>query len=234
MSDFNEYTYIGIGSCPHALCISDLSEETDQMIPFFLLSHIQNNAFINIILIDPLFKHIGRLNFLVMYFKNLETKYNLSFDFSKGEDFNPITGNLCETYFFLSQNVKVKVYGDWFENTNLFFFNTFIEKTLQNKESKLVVQDFTGDDSRFLSKSLHKMSSLKRDFCDRVLVDMTYGESSCTTNMKTTFPLEFSNGNFFNLLLYSNEEIKSIDFTLLPENAKLFPVKRSQQDRPSF
>ena len=213
-------TYISIGSCPHALKLEDLNECSDQMIPTFLRGHISKGDFVDAILIDPMFSQDDRSKILISYFERLEKELNTTIEFVVTKTFNPITGNFTRCYIFLSNIFHVQVFCDYFDENNISMLQSSINKILKIPHSKIVIQQFSGADSVTLSKSLFDGAKNKNKFFDRVLVDMTYGNSSCSTDMSKTFPIYNNEGNFFNFLLYSEDFLSKLDFQSLSISAK--------------
>lgn len=213
-------TYISIGSCPHAMKLDDLNESSDQMIPKFLRGHILKGDFVDAILIDPMFSQDDRSEILTSYFERLEKELNMTITFVLTKTFNPVTGNFTRCYIFLSNNFHVQVFCDYFDENNISLLQNRISRILKTPNSKIIIQQFSGADSVKLSKSLFEGAKNKNEFCDRVLVDMTYGNSSCSTDMSKTFPIYNNEGNFFNFLLYSDDFLSKLDFQSLSIVAK--------------
>jgi len=213
-------TYISIGSCPHAFKLEDLNEAWDQMIPTFLRGHILKGDFVDVILIDPMFSQDDRSKILISYFERLEKEIKITLETVVTKLFNPVTGNFTQCYIFLSNHFNVQVFCDYFDENNTLPLQNRIDMILETPRSKIIIQQFSGADSVKLAKSLFEGASNKNEFSDRVLVDMTYGNSSCSTDMSKTFPTYNDEGNFFNFLLYSDEMLSKLNFQSLSIFAK--------------
>lgn len=219
------FIYISIGSCPHAMQLDVLNEKWDQMVPTFLRPHILDGQCVQAILIDPLFSENERFRFLTSYLSKLQTQLKLHFEIISDTAENVVTGNFVTHYLARSKNFRLDVFCDRFDEKNLFHLNTYIDQTLQTQDSKLILQQFTGAESTTLAKSLFESSKNKSLFCDRVLIDMTYGDASCSTDMSVTFPLYILPGKFFNFLLYSDSFLRELDFTILHLDAKVYIIR---------
>ncbi len=224
-------TYISIGSCPHALKLEDLNEAWDQMIPTFLRCHIFKGDFVDAVLIDTLFSQDDRSRILISYFERLEKELKITFETVVTKLLNSVTGNFTHCYIFMSNHFNVQVFCDYFDENNTLQLQNRIDNILKTPRSKIIIQQFSGADSVKLAKSLFEGAKNKNEFSDRVLVDMTYGNSSCSTDMSKTFPMYTCNGNFFNFLLYSDDFLINLDFHALPVKAKKLVI---QHFRKSF
>lgn len=221
----NTLTYLSIGSCPHAITIADLNEKSDQMVPKFLRSHILNGECVNVILIDPMFAEPSRVELMKSYFKRIESELSLELQVCFEFGLNIVTGKTCNYYSGICKNFCLKVFCDTFDYHHLHHLDIFIHHVLESEKSKLIIQQFSGEESLRFAQSLFESSRNKSDFCNRILIDMTFGECSCSTDMSTTCPIYTSTGNFFNFLLYSDEYLRSINFQSLPQNGKRYVIK---------
>jgi len=221
----NTLTYLSIGSCPHAISIADLNEKSDQMVPKFLRIHILNNECVNVILIDPMFSESSRVELMKSYFERIESELSLKLQICFDFGLNIVTGKTCNYYSGICKNFSIKVFCETFDYHDLHHLDIFIHHVLQSEKSKLIIQQFSGEESLRFAKSLFESSTKKSDFCNRILVDMTFGDCSCSTDMSTTCPIYTSTGNFFNFLLYSDEFLRSMNFESLPQNAKRYIIK---------
>jgi hypothetical protein len=200
------------------------------MIPTFLRGHILKGDFVDAILIDPMFSQDDRSEILTSYFERLEKELDMTITFVLTKTFNPVTGNFTRCYIFLSNNFHVQVFCDSFDEHNISLLQNTINKILKTPHSKIIIQQFSGADSVTLSQFLFEGAKNKNEFCDRVLVDMTYGNSSCSTDMSKTFPIYNNEGNFFNFLLYSDDFLSKLDFqslSIVAKNLVILHFKKS-------
>ena len=76
-------------------------------------------------------------------------------------------------------------------------------------DTKLIVQEFTGRDLDVVLKTAFRKSPFQKRFKNTILFDITYGTaSSCSTDMTKYKPFYDTRGNFYNLLLYTADELK--------------------------
>ena len=177
------FTYVGIGSCPHAETVAELTDEWDQMIPMFLRDTHRKS---NLIHYDPAFER--RQDFLKEYFE------------SKGL---VKTGELeWESDMFKVTLYSKRIYHP--EDDGI--LSELVEKAITDN-TKLVVQEFTGYELTPTLKAIYATCSDPAAFKRNVLMDITYGtECHCMTDMVKYKPLYTKRGHFANFLLYDEEE----------------------------
>jgi hypothetical protein len=163
------------------------TEEVDQILPCFLKTI---TGTIRVIHFDPLFAPEYDKGFLDMYFK--------AKGFQKPGDYTWLTPDHRIEVVVICQNF----------NDN-FFLCGMIDQAIMYS-TKLVVQKYTGEDMAPLFKKLYSEYSdeSKKYIKKNVLFDITYGsQCNCTTNMKSHAPMLDKNNNFFNFILYDEDEI---------------------------
>jgi hypothetical protein len=180
-----EFTYFGIGTMFRTHELEKITLELDQVFPCFLNQHERTRA----IHFDPLFKQHW----------NLISEYFISKGFYKAKKDNTwISHNGKREFIMIAEELEHSIQ----------FFKELATACLPNK---LVIQDFSG---RFLNdmciQVYYAMSPQQRDLYKRnVLIDITYGDASCMTNMEKTFPIYDSEGDFVNFLLIQSSELVS-------------------------
>jgi hypothetical protein len=176
--------YVGIGSCPHALFLEEMTDEWDQILPVFI-----RNTKATILHYDPMFER--HLEFMKLYF---ETKGFTHVD----------------EYHWISHLHDVTLIPKNFDHpTDDHLLEELSEKAIHSN-TKLVVQEFTGHDLTNTFKSVYKNTKDELSFKCNILFDITYGTNcNCMTNMTKYKPLYDDNGDFLNPLLASDDEIIS-------------------------
>jgi hypothetical protein len=180
-----ECTYFGIGTMFRVHDLQKITLELDQIFPCFLNRYEQIRG----IHFDPLFKQ--HWNLINEYF------YNKGF-YKSEKDHTWISHNGKQEFILFPEELEHSVE----------LFNGIALRCLPNK---LVIQDFSG---RFLNdmciQVYYSILPQQRDlYKKKVLIDLTYGDASCMTNMKETFPIYDSDGNFINFLLIQPSELVS-------------------------
>ena len=177
-------TYVGIGSCPHATTLQELTDEWDQILPMFI-----RGLDAKIFHYDPEFER--RQEFMKTYFEDK--------GFTMVDPFHWITGT-----------VEVTLYPKRFEHPDDDHLLEEMAEEAIKTNIKLVVQEFTGGSLTELLKATYKKTSSTSSFKRNVLFDITYGtDCHCMTNMVKYKPLYDEKGDFINFLLYKEADIKS-------------------------
>lgn len=188
------FTYVGIGTCPHmAPAIPD--KVWDQMLPCFLYKKIEENVgTIRVIHFDLAFER--NIPYLHSYFAQSELGLTYS---QEGE-----------LHIWRNPRVEIIVCIQFFEDDksdDYLFIKSICDNTLST-EGHLVLQQFTGHDTASLFRKLYSVAYDPTEFKKRILFDITYGEAChCMTNMSKYFPIYDSHGNFFNFQLYTDTEM---------------------------
>lgn len=192
-----EFTYLGIGSAPHARTIENFDDVWDQLVPVFVREQAQKTR--RIIHFDPGFAN--SIDFVKTYFATY---------------YPELVYHKMETYHsFNSSRLEVIIAEDAIEYKNTFyereenhewFLDEFSATVLENR-GQLIVQDFTGRYLDDIFKRVYEKSSDKALFKRKVLFDITYGHASCMTDLTKNKPIYDSKGDFMNFLLYSPREI---------------------------
>ena len=188
-----DYTYIGIGSCPHCGDPEKLEDRWDQLMPMFV-REVPSSKTLRIIHIDPAFYR--EEEFLTKYFaEKLPTAIHL---------------NEENLHVWINDRVEVIILSDSFDqHDHEWFMEHLIEIVLADR-GQLVLQEYTGYDTAPLYRSLYEKSLDKALFKTRILFDVTYGtDEGCGTDMTKYRPITDSRGNFFNTVLCTVSEIKA-------------------------
>jgi hypothetical protein len=182
-----DYTYIGIGSKNRYSDLEKFTPEVDQILPCFL-STVKGT--IRAIHFDPFFAPEHDNGFLDMYFK--------AKGFRKSDNYIWITPD---------DRIEVTVIPKSFDD-NKFLYRMIYQAIKYS--TKLVVQRYTGHELVPLFKEMysHYSEEHKQYIKKNVLFDITYGsDCHCMTNMKEHAPMVDKAGNFYNFVVYSEQEI---------------------------
>jgi hypothetical protein len=206
-----DLTYFGIGTYPRFLSLNKFTPEVDQLIPVFIKEHIEKTSdTIRILLIDPEFDNC--MDFLRHYFAS--TPYHLKYDDSEG----------FHRWISGDHRIEIIVINMYMRNTGSrgtyeqipevihshdTFLRDFTNITLQNN-SKLIVQDYSGADTRDIFKKIYNNSINKKLFKKKILFDITYGENHCHINLMTEKPIYDPIGDFINIMLLSIDELRPL------------------------
>jgi len=204
--DPRDITYLAIGTAPHMTVDQIMKyKKWNHLIPKFMIDYINNtNKTIRIIHFDP--KFIEKNNFIKKYFLEYQMKENnlyFIYDMKDGLNMLRTEDNRIEIYLF-SRNFDYK-------NDETTTFLHLMNQLCINYNTQLIVQEYTGYELLELTKHLYNKSSNKDIFMRNILYDVTYGnECHNATNLELYKPLYDENFNFYNLLLYDDDEIKNI------------------------
>lgn len=177
-------TYVGIGSCPHASTLQELTDEWDQILPVFI-----RESKATIFHYDPAFEY--NQEFMKLYFEN------------KGF-------TMVEPFHWTTDKLDVTLYPKRFEHPDDDHLLEEMAEEAIKTNTKLVVQEFTGGSLTELLKATFTKTSSKASFKRNVLFDITYGtDCHCMTNMVKYKPLYDEKGDFINFLLYKETDIKN-------------------------
>jgi hypothetical protein len=186
-------TYVGIGSCPHAATVAELTDEWDQLIPVFVRDAMARGVRVRLIHYDPQFAY--RQEFLAEYFTARGFRHS-------GEaegDGEWVSGKASIT--LLDREIH--------HPDDDGILAELAEEAIQTK-GKLIVQEFTGHELTETLNALYAKTSSRSSFKRNVLIDMTYGtDCNCMTDMVKYKPLYMENGEFINMLLYDESEMLS-------------------------
>jgi len=195
-----DLTYVGIGSCPHDT-IDKITDAWDQVYPVFI-REVDPKKTLRLIHFDPQF--------------NLETM-NQYFNM-KIPDLSLTTAN--EYWVWSNSRMEVIIskepiyHESQFSNTDETMTDWFLRELTLNilkTDGQLVVQEFTGQELDYTSTSIYSTLTpdQKRNFKQRILFDMTYGEAChCMTDMTKYKPIYNADGGFFNFTFYSSTEMQ--------------------------
>jgi hypothetical protein len=196
-----DYTYVGIGSCPHSP-LDKIDAVWDQVLPVFILDILNfTSQTLRIIHFDPAFE----LEKTTKYFKMKLPSLSLT---------------IADTYWKWSDaRVEIIISKEPIYHVNNYdialrsgdhFLKDLVDIIIKSG-GKLVVQEYTGQELGDLRNLIFTMLSpdQKRIFKKKILFDITYGEAChCMTNMAKYKPLYDSYGDYFNFTLYTSDEIR--------------------------
>ena len=198
-----DFTYVGIGSAPH-----DPPEKItalwDQVLPVFIMELLNTtDKTLRAIHFDPAFS----IDAMTDYFKMKLPDLSLTTD----------------SYHWIWSNSRIEII---ISREPIYHHSKYTDDPLSNDNflkkityhvletnGQLVVQEFSGRELTDTLKNIYSELSpdQKRLFKKRILFDITYGEAChCMTDMTKYKPLKMSNGDFYNFLLYSRDEMNSI------------------------
>ena len=216
-----EFTYLGIGSAPHAKSIDEFDDVWDQLVPVFVRDQAAKTR--RIIHFDPTFSH--SIEFVKTYFA---TKYP-ELAYSKTEFY----------HLWSSPRLEVLVVENSLQYKNKFYesdadhewFLQALCASVLRQNAHLVIQDFSGRDLADVFKRVYENSSNKHLFKKKVLFDITYGHASCMTDLTKNRPIYDASGNFMNFLLYTPSEVQASigKNARLDELIKEYYVKRFRE-----
>jgi hypothetical protein len=197
------FVYVGIGSCPHAKTLAEYTDSWNQILPVFVRDVLtMTKQPVRILHFDPAFGyHEERMDFVKEYFES--TGLNLVYDSTTTTWSNErISIMLSDKPFnHTDQHMDAENSDDWF----LEDLATHCILT----DAKLIVQEFTGRDLDVVLKTAFRKSQFQKKFKNNILFDITYGTaSSCQTDMAKYKPFYNTRQNFYNLLLYTPDELK--------------------------
>lgn len=176
-----EYTYLGIGSCPHGP-VADITERYDQIHPLFV-REVEGFKTVRCILIDPAFTDLVMDEYFALKGLRLEKK-----SFGTG-------------WMYTSLRLDFIVLPERYNHDNHVLFEALAVTVLQ-KELQLVVQDYSGYSVESTFLSLYKKYKDKYMYRQLILCDVSYGlDTGCTTDLSKYKPFYDMEGYFINLLL---------------------------------
>ena len=201
-----DFTYIGIGSCPHAHTPAEFTPKQNQLIPAFVRdqfeAHQEDPSWtLRILHFDPFFSQ--KLPFLLEYFEQEGLIYSEEGD----------------VYCWFAPNLQIIVvpekileqddpYGQ--KKANAEGIEAIVRECV-DRRSHLVLQSFTGSNTVEWFRSLYERSHDRYSFRDNILFDITYENAiGCSTDMTHYKPLYDARGKFINLLLYTKAELLNI------------------------
>lgn len=208
------FTYLAIGSNPHAATLEALNDFWDQLMPCFLRETLSTTK-VRAIHFDPAFEY--NMEFIQQYFA---TKYVALTYMPKTED-RPY-------HSWTSPKLEVLVLTERFDHeTDDWFLDELSEKVLARR-GKLVVQEYSGQRLTKTLQSVFEKTSNPEAFKKNILFDITYGEASCMTDMSSTKPIYDKAGDFVNISLFTAEDMLcSVGISLeLDARIKAFFVKK--------
>lgn len=192
-----DFTYLGIGSAPHARSVDMYDDIWDQLIPVFVRDQAHKTR--RIIHFDPAFTY--SIEFAKIYFAT----YYPELIYHKMDTYHRFTSSRIEV-FLVEEPLEFKNKFYEREENHEWFVEALSNSVLENN-GQLVVQDFTGREMDDVFKRVYEKSSDKALFKRKVLFDITYGHASCMTDLTKNKPIYDSKGDFMNFLLYSPREI---------------------------
>jgi hypothetical protein len=206
-----DFSYFGIGTYPRVQSLEQFTPVIDQLIPVFLKDQIEKSTdTIRILLIDPLFDRC--MDFLHHYFAS--TSYDLDHDDSEG--FNRWISSdhrieIIVINMYMRNTGSLGTYGQIPEVIHIHdtFLKDFADLTQKNN-SKLIVQDYSGADTREIFRNIYNMSKNKELFKKKILFDITYGENHCHIDLTTEKPIYDPHGDFVNIILLNIDELRSL------------------------
>ena len=197
-------TYCVIGSAARTTVLKDYIPQIQQILPPFLDLTMPTR----LINFDPRFD--SQIEFLHTYFKskNMGFTYEI-IQFSDSDSMHiwKSKNNIIEVICISSEFHYPSMYRH--NDNDVWFFQELIKSALKIN-SKLIVQDYSGNDTNLVFKILYNQSSNKDAFKKNILFDFTYGHNHCDVDFEKYKPIVDSDGNFVNILLMNIEELMPI------------------------
>jgi hypothetical protein len=190
--DPTEFTYLGIGSCPHAESISKIDDHWDQILPLFLRDVFTTNKTVRAVHIDPAFS--DKWSFMKAYFEE------------------KMPGSICEEiseklYRWHTSQADILLAASWIDHEKDYPFLKKLTETHITYRAECIVQEYSGCELGPVFKKLFSETSDQDAFKELILFDITYGvDCHCMTNMVKYNKLLYSKGHLINFTLYTREE----------------------------
>jgi hypothetical protein len=211
-----EYNYIGIGSGPRHINISQFTPNIDQILPKFLINEINDpskkDRTFRIVHIDTAFGKC--ISFLHEYFSSRSTELGINFQYDDSEEIciwrsedHRIEIMFVFTFIYHGNDQKYMTVNNL--NDDTWFLEKMVETVLHNK-NKLFIQEFSGhsfDNTRQMIYHKYLTSGTKDFFLDNILM---HDECHCGSNIANYTPLIKDNGSFYNFQLYNYNEMKCL------------------------
>lgn len=185
---FREITYLGIGSCPdEKMTLEQYTDDKNQLFPRFMQKYSKEN--IRLIHIDPAFSN---LDFTDKYFKSL--------------GFEPIIGWNYLLWKTKYHRVEVLVLPISITPEERDEFCTKLSMQINEKDNKLMIQEYTGRD--LVPSFRHFLKNRSEEFRKNIIWDVTLGtQCHCNTPL-SKYPKFFNpDGSIFNFWTYSTYEL---------------------------
>lgn len=198
-----QFTYVGVGTNPHAATVEKLDDAWDQLMPVFVREQLHKT--VRVMHFDPAFDYMpDRLDFVKEYFA---TKYPSLVYADKTEE-KPY-------HSWSSPRLEVLLAGESLDYKRSHFpdephnesFLTKLTTMVVDSGGHSVLQDFSGRDPLGAFKAAYDASPNKDQFKRRILFDITYGNASCSTDLTVFKPIYDRRGDFINFTLFSADEI---------------------------
>jgi hypothetical protein len=202
-----DFTYMGIGSAPHASTLEDYTSKWQQILPPFLQEDYTTHPekTFRVIHFDPAFK--GKQQFLQGYFESL----GWGLVSNLREEMSP------SIFCIRNHRMEILLVADFFyhssynkESDHTWFLEVLLETILRSHRQKFILQEYTGHEIDSLYQVLSKSVS-KEKMKRQVLFDISYGTGTgCSTDLDVYKPFYDHEGNFINLLLMNSDELVRI------------------------
>jgi hypothetical protein len=199
-ADPRPFTYMGVGTNPYARTVEELTDECDQLVPLFLRE--QHRKAQRILHFDPAFN--SNIDFIKEYFTR---KFALIYsEPTLDRPYHSWTSSRLEV---LLSTEPLYYKNSWYpEQADHEWFLTKLTTAIIDTGGHLILQDFTGRNPLDTFNSLYKSSPQPQIFKRRILFDITYGESSCQTDLTVYKPIYNRHGDFINFTLFSSDEVR--------------------------
>jgi hypothetical protein len=192
-----DFTYLGIGTNPHATTVDTLTDAWDQLMPVFVRDRLRAGDTVRVFHIDPQFKY--NLAFLKEYFATRFPRLTYDGEYSWTSDTLEIY--LSDSYFY---------HKNKYDTNNDDPFLLELSESCLNTDSRLIVQEFTGHILIPTFKECFASTTRPSLFKKKILFDMTYGNASCMTDLTKHSPIYDKKGDFINFILCTHDEIKGL------------------------
>jgi hypothetical protein len=189
-------THCIIGSVARTTILKDYIPRIQQILPPFLDLTLPTR----LINFDPRFDR--QIDFLHEYFRSKNMGF--TYDYSNGMHIWKSENNIIEVICINAEFHYKSSYST--NNSDTWFFEKLIESALEFN-SKLIVQDYSGNDTNMIFKILYNQSPNKDAFKKNILFDFTYGNNHCDIDLEQCKPIYDLAGNFVNVMLMSVDDL---------------------------
>jgi hypothetical protein len=192
-----DFTYVGIGTNPHAATVAELNDFWDQLMPVFVRDQLHKT--VRVFHFDPAFEY--KMNFIKEYYA---TKYP-ELVYSQQSGYHGWFSPRLEVYLAPVVLMRKSDYNPDGADDE---FLSSLSNIIVDQGTQIVVQDFSGQDLQAPFKAAYEASTNKPVFKRKVLFDITYGNASCMTDLTKYKPIYDRHGNFVNFTLFTASEIE--------------------------
>ena len=199
-----QFTYIGVGTNPHAETVEKLNDAWDQLMPVFVREQLHKT--VRVMHFDPAFTYMAdRLDFVKEYFATKYPKLVYS-GITEEKPYHEWSSPRLQV-LLAGESLNYKSAYSPHDPHNEAFLTTLTTMVVDSG-GHIVLQDFSGRDPQGAFKSAYDSSTKPNLFKRRVLFDITYGNASCSTDLTVYKPIYDRRGDFITFTLFNADEIR--------------------------